>query len=254
MSGGAGAHAQPPGGERPVDADALGAVADLVAVVDRLRSPGGSPWYAAQTHASLLRYVLEEAHEVAEAVGAGERTGEWDDLREELGDLLLQVVLHARLAAEHDGAPFGLRQVAEGVAAKLRRRHPHVFPGAGAGAAGAAAGRAPRTAAEEEAAWEPRKAAEKSARASALDGVPAALPALQRAQQVLERAQAAGLVPAPEPAADLRTPAQVGEHLLRVAAAARAAGVDAEGALRSALQAQEAALREREGARARARR
>src|SRR5690606_24656942 len=96
---------------------------DVVAVMDRLRSPGGCPWDAEQTHASLVRYALEEAYEVAEAVEDGDRAA----LREELGDLLLQVVFHARIATEHPTDPFDVDDVAAGIAAKLRRRHPHVF-------------------------------------------------------------------------------------------------------------------------------
>ena len=99
-----------------------GAVQQLIEVVARLRDPvSGCPWDLEQTHASLVPYVLEEAHEVADAI----RHGDDDDLRDELGDLLLQVVLHAQIAREHKR--FDLEQVAEGITAKLIRRHPHVF-------------------------------------------------------------------------------------------------------------------------------
>ncbi len=111
----------------PVPSDpAATALAALIAVVERLRDPEtGCPWDQAQTHASLIPYVLEEAHEVADAI----RHGEDAHLAEELGDLLLQVVLHARIAAERKG--FDLAAVARGITAKLVRRHPHVFePGA----------------------------------------------------------------------------------------------------------------------------
>jgi XTP/dITP diphosphohydrolase len=103
----------------------LSALAELVAVVDRLRDPEtGCPWDLEQTHASLVPYVLEEAHEVADAI----RHGDDRHLEEELGDLLLQVVLHARIASE-DGR-FDLERIARGISAKLIRRHPHVFAGA----------------------------------------------------------------------------------------------------------------------------
>ena len=103
-------------------APALDALADLIAVVDRLRDPEhGCPWDLEQTHASLVPYVLEEAHEVADAI----RHGDDRHLAEELGDLLLQVVLHARIASEE--GRFDLAQVAAGISAKLVRRHPHVF-------------------------------------------------------------------------------------------------------------------------------
>src|SRR5665647_843335 len=156
---------------------ALGAVEDLVAVMDRLRSPGGCPWDAAQTHASLLPYAVEEVYEVVEAVENDDRTA----LCEELGDLLLQVVFHARVAQEHQTEPFGLAEVAAGVAAKLRHRHPHVFGDAVVADVEDVHRR-----------WEEIKKAEK-ARASVLDGIPAGLPALARAQKVLGRARRAGL-------------------------------------------------------------
>src|SRR5665811_122867 len=163
-----------PATDRPA---ALAAVEDLVAVMDRLRSPGGCPWDAAQTHASLLPYAVEEVYEVVEAVENDDRTA----LCEELGDLLLQVVFHARVAQEHPTEPFGLAEVAAGVAAKLRHRHPHVFGDAVVADAEDVHRR-----------WEEIKKAEK-ARASVLDGIPAGLPALARAQKVMGRAHRAGL-------------------------------------------------------------
>ncbi len=100
----------------------LAALGELIAVVDRLRDPeGGCPWDLEQTHATLIPYVLEEAHEVADAIRCGDDT----HLVEELGDLLLQVVLHARIASE-DGR-FDLETIARAISAKLIRRHPHVF-------------------------------------------------------------------------------------------------------------------------------
>ncbi|MCX5946807.1 MAG: nucleoside triphosphate pyrophosphohydrolase [Cyanobacteria bacterium] len=110
---------------------ATAALAELVAIVDRLRDPeGGCPWDLEQTHRSLIPYVLEEAHEVADAI----RQGDPEDLQDELGDLLLQVVLHARIASE--AGQFDLAAIARGISAKLVRRHPHVF--AAAEAAGSA--------------------------------------------------------------------------------------------------------------------
>ncbi len=152
---------------------------ELVAVMDRLRSPGGCSWDAQQTHASLVPFLLEEAHELAEAVDADDRAG----LREELGDVLLQVVFHARVAQEHADDPFGIDDVARDVAAKLVRRHPHVFTDAVAPA-------------DSHVQWDRIKKVEKG-RESALDGVPASLPALARAQKIAARATRAGLdVPA----------------------------------------------------------
>jgi len=112
----------PPGDLAPRADGAAAALAELVAVVDRLRDPiGGCPWDLEQTHRSLIPYVLEEAHEVADAI----RQGNDDHLAEELGDLLLQVVLHARIASE--SGRFDFAAVARGISAKLVRRHPHVF-------------------------------------------------------------------------------------------------------------------------------
>ena len=196
---------------------------ELVAVMDRLRSPGGCPWDADQTHASLIPYLLEEAHELAEAVDDGDRAG----LREELGDVLLQVVFHARIAAEDADDPFDVDDVARDLVAKLVHRHPHVFGGVD-------------TPAERlHAQWDAIKTAEKR-RDSALDGIPRALPALARAQKVVARAERAGLsVPGPGSAT-------YGERLLALALEAHDEGLDAEGELRRATAALESALRELE--------
>ncbi|PSB39427.1 nucleoside triphosphate pyrophosphohydrolase [Aphanothece minutissima] len=132
------------------DGAAPEALAELVAIVDRLRDPeGGCPWDLAQTHASLIPYVLEEAHEVADAI----RRGDDDHLADELGDLLLQVVLHARIASE--AGRFDLATVARTIAAKLVRRHPHVFDPAAVRAADPEAVRR---------SWEAIKAAERQER------------------------------------------------------------------------------------------
>ncbi len=129
---------------------ATAALSELVTIVERLRDPeGGCPWDLEQTHRSLIPYVLEEAHEVADAI----RQGDPEQLRDELGDLLLQVVLHARIASE--AGQFDLAAIARGISAKLVRRHPHVF--AGAAAADSAAVR--RT-------WEAIKAEERAERRS----------------------------------------------------------------------------------------
>jgi len=199
---------------------------DLVQVMDRLRSPGGCPWDAEQTHSSLLRYLVEEAYETVEAVETGDR----EHLREELGDLLLQVVFHARIATEHPTAPFSVDEVAAGIVEKLVRRHPHVFGDAEA-----------PTAEHVEASWEQLKAAEKG-RASVLDGIPPSMPALARTDKVMTKAARLEL-PLPAPA---EVGEDVGEHLLAVVSAARAAGVDPEAALRESLRRLEIRLREAE--------
>jgi XTP/dITP diphosphohydrolase len=205
------------------------ALLELVAVMDRLRRE--CPWDQEQTHESLAPYLLEEAHEVLEALDARDRSA----LREELGDLLLQVLFHARIAAEHPERPWDLDAVAADARDKMVRRHPHVF-----------AGRAVEGVAEVAANWEDLKAVEK-ARASALDGVPPALPALARADKVLGRLERAGHElddRSVEPAGD-RSAAdrEVGAALLAQVRSARAAGVDAEGALRRTLRDLEASVR-----------
>jgi XTP/dITP diphosphohydrolase len=193
---------------------------DLVAVMDRLRSPGGCPWDREQTHASLAPYLLEEAHETLEAIDSGDPA----HLREELGDLLLQVVFHARIAEERQSEAWSVDDVAAGITEKLVRRHPHVFADA----------QAP-TAAHVEQAWERLKAAEKQ-RASVLDGIPASLPALAAAQKTVSRARRAGLPEPPAtPPASPGDEAALGAALLALVASAEAAGVDAEQALRRAV-------------------
>ena len=190
---------------------------ELVAVMDRLRSPGGCPWDAEQTHRTLAPYAIEEAYELAEAIEADDRAG----LREELGDVLLQVVFHARLAQEDADAPFDVDDVARDLVAKLVRRHPHVFADASAD--------------DLHALWDRVKKDEKQ-RASVFDGIPLALGALARAQKVAGRAERAGLG-APAPSDDL------GGRLLALVQEARAAGLDAEAELRTTLAAWEATMR-----------
>ena len=194
----------------------------LVEVMDRLRSPGGCAWDAEQTHTSLAPYALEEAHELVEAIESGSR----EHLREELGDVLLQVVFHARVAQEHPDDPFDLDAIAQVCADKLVTRHPHVFED-DAGAA---------TPAEHLRRWD-RIKNETSGRESVMDGIPATLGALARAQKVLGRAERAGLAVA-HPQGD-----GVGDALLALVARAQAEGRDAEAELRAATRRLEAAAR-----------
>jgi len=215
------------------------ALLDVVAVMDRLRSPGGCPWDAEQTHATLTRYLLEETYEVLDAVEAlpAGGPGAEADLAEELGDVLLQVVFHARVAAER-GA-FDVDDVAAGLVAKLTRRHPHVFGDEQVRSGDAVQAR-----------WDEIKAVEKPSRGP-VDGIPRHLPALARADTLIARLERAGLpVPgqgqdrsgradAPDVAdvADRRedevTAQVVGEELFRLVRRARGAGVDPEQALRA---------------------
>ena len=198
-----------------------------VEVMDRLRSPGGCPWDAAQTHQSLMRYLLEEAYEVIEAI----ETNDLALLREELGDLLLQVLFHARMAQElPPGEAFGIEDVADDLVDKLVRRHPHVFAGA-----------EPGTADELNETWERQKVTEKG-RTSAVDGVPLNQPALALAAKLISRARRAGLdVPLP-------VEEDIGSRLLAVVSAAVAADVDPEAALRRAARDYREAIIRRETA------
>ena len=198
---------------------------DLVAVMDRLRSPGGCPWDAEQTHESLVPYLVEEAHELVEAIEAGDRA----HMAEELGDVLFQVAFHARVAAEDPQVPFDIDDVAGGLVDKLVRRHPHVFADAEAG-----------TAAEVEASWDRIKADEKPHRESVLDGIPPGLPALARAEKMASRLSRAGLG---DLAAGAAAGDALGARLLALVLEARDAGVDAEAALRATLRALEARVR-----------
>ncbi|MGI8760345.1 MAG: MazG family protein [Jatrophihabitantaceae bacterium] len=192
-----------------------------VAVMDRLRSPGGCPWDGEQTHESLTRYLLEETYEVLEAI----ETRDVALLREELGDLLLQVLFHARLAEELPaGERFGIEDVAGELADKLIRRHPHVFDGA-----------EPGDAATLNETWERQKIAEKG-RTSALEGVPLAQPALALSAKLVARAARAGLDVEPASADEL------GERLFALVREAVAANIDPEAALRRTARAYRAAI------------
>ncbi len=148
---------------------------DLVAVMARLRAPDGCPWDREQTHESIRKYVIEEAYEVAEAIDMGNSA----ELCTELGDLLLQVVFHAQMAQE--AGTFAIADVCQTVVAKLERRHPHVFGDVGV-----------RDATEVAENWEEIKASERGPGASVIDGVPKALPALQRAERIAEKASRVG--------------------------------------------------------------
>jgi len=209
---------------------------DLVRVMARLRAPGGCPWDREQTHRSLARHLLEEAHETLDAIDRDDR----DALRDELGDVLLQVMFHAQMAAD-DGA-WDVDDVAEGIVAKLIRRHPHVF------------GDVEVSGAEEVLTnWEKIKADEKEGgeRPPVEDDIPPTLPALARAAKVQRRAAGWGFewrtresaiaalreevdeLERAENPADIEE--EVGDVLFATVAAARKLGVDAESALRRTI-------------------
>ena len=206
----------------------------LVETMARLRAPGGCPWDAEQTHASLIRYLVEEAYEVVEAVETGAEPN-MPLLREELGDVLLQVVFHSDIAAANPHG-FDIVQVIEGLVQKLRSRHPDVFAAEPEGSS-----EAPRTAAEQQAAWDALKKKEKSDR-GALDGIPPHLPALAMAEKTAVKARKAGIILPPEPTSmddDLRymhTEEDFGELLFALVCRAQRNGLDAERALRSYIR------------------
>ncbi|HSV66401.1 MAG TPA: MazG family protein [Mycobacteriales bacterium] len=211
---------------------------DVVAVMDRLRSPGGCPWDAEQTHTSLAPYLLEETYEAYEALEHDDP----DALREELGDVLLQVVFHARLAEElPEDERWSIDDVAGHLVDKLVRRHPHVF-----------AGLEVSDAAEVHANWDKIKRAEKP-RGSVTDGVPMGQPALTLAAALQRKAARIGLAdvlpdpaaagaPAPELGGPEPSGPMVGRRLWALVAEARAAGLDAEAELRAVARAYRAAV------------
>ena len=228
--------------ERPADASALD---ELVATVALLRAPGGCPWDADQTHESLLQYLVEECWELIEAIESGDR----DEMIEELGDVLYQVLFHADLAAHTPGEDFDIQDVAAHMTAKMVSRHPHVFGG----------DRTAETADDVVSFWDELKADEKPHRTSVLDGIPRGMPALARAQKVLGKAAKVGVT------VDGQTPAQVtdaaqpappatedelGRTLLALVASARSQGLDAERALRGAMRGLEDEVRAAEAAEA----
>ncbi len=221
-----------PEGETPSSARGR-RLLDLVKVMARLRGPGGCPWDREQTHRSLARHLLEETHEVLEAIDADDA----ERLREELGDLLLQVAFHAQMAA--DRGEWDIDDVAEGIVRKLIRRHPHVF------------GELEVSGADEVLVnWERIKAKEKGPKAVE-DDIPPTLPALARAAKVQRRAAGWGfewrsvesaldalreeveeLARASDP---VQAEEEIGDVLFAATAVARKHGVDAESALRRTI-------------------
>ncbi len=222
---------------------------ELVAIMSRLRRE--CPWDAKQTHESLAPHLLEESYEALEAL----EDGDPEELREELGDVLLQVMFHAEVASERtDGTGYTIDDVAEGIADKLVRRHPHVFADVTVSGAD-----------EVKQNWDAIKAAERAAKGggpgSVLDGVPFGQPALALAAQLQRRAERAGVPPEladleraagpggeGDPAAAEASPGEIGAELFALVARARAAGLDPELELRSAARAYRARVEQWEQA------
>ena len=195
----------------------------LVEVMDRLRSPGGCPWDAEQTHESLIKYLLEESYEFIDALGQGDREG----MREELGDVLLQVYFHSRMAQDHPTDPFSIEDVAKLIADKLIRRHPHVFEGLQVDDMDEVIQN-----------WEAIKAKEKG-RTSSLDGIAMAQPALPLVEKLIYRAEKykveLPLTDIDSAIADLQNSPDeesVGQALAAIIAWAHQHNIDPESALR----------------------
>jgi XTP/dITP diphosphohydrolase len=195
----------------------------LAEVMDRLRSPGGCPWDAEQTHESLVKYLLEESYEFIDALGEGDRIG----MREELGDVLLQVYFHSRMAQDHPSDPFSIEDVAKLIADKLIRRHPHVFEGLEVDDMDEVIEN-----------WEAIKAREKG-RTSSLDGIAMAQPALPLVEKLIYRAEKykvdlplTDIATATQAVEQSPSEATIGEALAAIIAWAHQHNIDPESALR----------------------
>ena len=204
----------------------------LVEVMDRLRSPGGCPWDAEQTHQSLIKYLLEESYEFIDAIETDDREG----MREELGDVLLQVYFHSRMAQDHPTDPFSIEDVARGIADKLISRHPHVFENLNVSGTDEIIEN-----------WEAIKAREKG-RTSAIDGIAMSQPALPLVSKILYRAEKYKVeveIPA-FTSTEAATDDSVGEALASVIAWAHTNGIDPENALRAQARKMIAAIESQE--------
>ncbi|QKJ24972.1 MazG family protein [Aquiluna borgnonia] len=201
----------------------------LIATAHQLRAPGGCPWDAEQTHRSLVQYLLEETYELIDAIESGNR----DEVLEELGDVLYQVIFHSDLASTGTlGEPFDLEDVAQYMEHKMRSRHPHVF-----GSAEELEQFRAQTGEDVVQNWESFKKKEKPERTSVLDGIPQAMPALALASKVMGKAEKIGLLEkADSPSIPMDSEADLGKLLLAIVASARAAGLDPERALREATK------------------
>jgi XTP/dITP diphosphohydrolase len=189
---------------------------ELIAVLERLRAPGGCAWDREQTHESLVQYLIEETYELVDAIESGDTA----ELIEELGDVLYQVVFHSDIAAE--AGLFTLEDVASHMTEKMIGRHPHVFGDMVADTPDAVM-----------AVWDDLKRTEKPHRTSVLDGIPLGMPALALADKLLGRAHKVGLLDTTQPGAiNVTEEDELGPLLLAIVASAKANGLDSERALR----------------------
>lgn len=192
----------------------------LIETMATLRGESGCEWDREQTHESLVRFLIEESYELVDAIEAGDREG----MKEELGDVLYQLLFHADIAA-HADEPFTIDDVAQLTDEKMRRRHPHVF-----------ADTAVSGVEDIKANWQKIKAEEKGHRESVFDGVPSHLQGVARARPILEKAEKLGVAPKESQAAFPADEVDFGEWLLAILNEARIAGIDADRALREALR------------------
>lgn len=208
------------------------AVDELIAIMAKLRAPGGCPWDAEQTHDSLITYLVEETYELIDAIESGNR----DEMIEELGDVLYQVLFHADIASTTPEENFTIQDVAAHMSAKMISRHPHVF-----------GDRTADTAEDVMEFWDDLKKAEKPGRTSTLDGIPQSMPALALANKLLGKADGVGLPPQHLPDAPLwENEDEIGSVLLSIVSSAKAQGFDAERALRVRLRELQEDIREAE--------
>lgn len=211
-------------------------LANLIQTAHTLRSPGGCPWDAEQTHHSLVQYLLEETYELIDAIESGTR----EDVLEELGDVLYQVVFHSDLAQSGSlGEPFDIEDVAKFTREKMEGRHPHVF-----GTPDELEKYAAKTGDDVMLNWDNHKKKEKPERVSVLDGIPLNLPALALAAKVLGKASKVQVdLPNHQPNLDFSTDEELGELLLAISQRGKELGLNAELALRSATKSLMAEIR-----------
>jgi len=201
---------------------------ELIAVLEKLRAPGGCAWDAEQTHESLVKYLVEETYELVDAIERGNR----DEMIEELGDVLYQVVFHSDIAAHTPGEEFTLEDVAANMTAKMIGRHPHVF-----GDSSQKEALNIQSGADVSGMWDELKKADKGERTSVLEGIPQGMPALALADKVLGKAEKLGLIDADAPGAlALSNEEELGGVLLAIVTSARLNGLDSERALRTVLR------------------
>ncbi len=210
---------------------------ELIATAKQLRAPGGCPWDAEQTHQSLTKYLIEESYELVEALESGSR----EQILEELGDVLYQVIFHSDLAQSGSlGESFSIQDVAALSTKKMKGRHPHVF-----GTPEELERYKAKSGEEVMQNWDAHKQREKPERESVLDGIPKALPALLLADKIIGKAQSLGVLGSEEPGSiEIGDEDQLGALLLALVLAAKSKGLDAERALRGSVRELEVEIRQ----------